>query len=107
MLDGFLLLGAFVAAFTGMGWLALAMNAHWRQVRQGLPSAATVRVLRSLGGSALFISLVLCLSVDHATMASLVWVMLLAVSATGIAFTLSWRPRLLALLAGWSSTSNT
>lgn len=99
MLDGWLLFAAFLATFLGMGWLALAMNSHWRQVSHGMPSARTVLMLRSLGGAALFVSLVLCLRVDHATMASLVWVMLLAVAAASIAFILALRPRLLAFLA--------
>lgn len=98
MLDGFLLLGAFLAVLTGMGWLALAMNSHWKQVCNGLPSARTVFVLRSLGGSALLASLLLCLSVDHASMATLVWVMLLAVAAASIAFTLTLRPHWLHFL---------
>lgn len=98
MHDGFLLLGAFVATLAGLGWLALAMNAHWKQVRNGLPSARIALLLRSLGGLALFVSLVLCLKVDHPSMASLVWVMLLAVAAVSIAFTLSLRPRWLGIL---------
>lgn len=106
MLDGFLLLGAFIATLIGMGWLALAMNAHWKQVFNGSPSATTSIVLRSLGGSALFVSLLLCLSVDHASMASLVWVMLLAASAMSIAFILSWRPRLLAPLIVWATPAS-
>ncbi|HEY0894258.1 MAG TPA: DUF3325 domain-containing protein [Cellvibrio sp.] len=106
MLDGFLLLGAFIATLTGMGWLALAMNAHWKQVCDGSPSATTSIVLRSLGGSALLVSLLLCLGVDHASMASLVWVMLLAASAMSIAFILTWRPRLLSLLVIWNAPAN-
>lgn len=106
MLDGFLLLGAFIATLTGMGWLALAMNAHWKQVCDGSPSATTSIVLRSLGGSALFVSLLLCLGVDHASMVSLVWVMLLAASAMSIAFILSWGPRLLSLLVIWNAPAN-
>lgn len=106
MLDGFLLLGAFLATLIGMGWLALAMNAHWKQVRNASLSANTVIVLRSLGCSALFVSLLLCLSVDHASMASLVWVMLLATAAMSIAFILSWRPRLLAPLIIWVAQAN-
>lgn len=98
MPDGFLLLGAFLATLMGLGWLALAMNAHWKQVRKGLPTPGTVLVLRSLGGSALFVSLLLCLKVDHASMASLVWVMLLATAAVSIAFTLTLRPQWLGFL---------
>lgn len=102
MLDGLLLLGSFVVTLTGFGWLALAMNAHWKQVRKGLPSTGTVLVLRMLGSTALFVSLMLCLSVDHASMASLVWVMLLATAAMIIAFTLTLRPRLLTPLVVWA-----
>lgn len=105
MHNGLLLLAAFLTTLIGMGWLALAMNAHWRQVRQGLPSANTIRALRILGGAALFVSLVLCLSVDHASMASLVWIMLLATAAMSIAFLLTWRPRVLAPLIFWAGFS--
>ncbi|ACE84258.1 DUF3325 domain-containing protein [Cellvibrio japonicus] len=96
-----LLLAAVILGICGMGWLALAMDSHWKQVRSGLPSPATVRLLRYLGGTSLFISLVFCLAVDHATMASLVWVMLLAVAALTIALVLAWQPRLLAPLVLW------
>jgi hypothetical protein len=99
MLDGLLLLCAFFATLIGMGWLALTLNTHWRQVCSGTPSANTVIAMRSLGSSALLISLLLCLSVDHASMASLVWVMLLAAAAMSIALTLSWRPQWLRVLA--------
>ncbi|KAF1691445.1 DUF3325 domain-containing protein [Pseudoxanthomonas koreensis] len=96
-----LLAAALGAGFAGMGWLALAMPAHARQV-WGAPAApATTRLLRVLGTLGLFASLLLCLAVDHPTMASLVWVMLLAGSALAVAFTLSWRPRWLGVLAPW------
>ena len=97
-----LLAFALVANTAGLAWLALAMDAHWKQVRgaQELSPRAGL-VLRLLGGSALFLSLVLCLLADHATMASLVWVMALAAAALAVAFTLSWRPRLLAPLVAW------
>ena len=55
----------------GMGWLALAMGVHWKQVREASP-----RSRRS--------------------------VMLLAVSAAGIAFVLSSRPKMLAPLIAFS-----
>lgn len=103
MPEGFLLFGAFFITLAGMGWLALAMNSHWKQVCAGLPSVNTVIALRSLGGSALFLSLLLCLSVDHASMAVLVWIMLLAAAAMSIAFALALRPRglrFLVLFAG-------
>lgn len=45
------------------------------------------------GASALAISFGLCLAAQHASMAVLVWLMLLALSAFGIAQCLAWRPR--------------
>lgn len=94
-MDNLLLLVAAILCVSGMAWLALAMDVHWKQVHSGAPSAQTVKALRVVGSISLFVSLVCCLLVDHATMASLVWVMLLAGAALTVAFTLSWRPRLL------------
>jgi hypothetical protein len=96
------LFAALVCSILGMAWLALAMDTHWRQVRstQG-PNRQTAILLRAVGSLALALSLILCLRTDHASMASLVWVMMLAGGALGVAFTLAWRPRLLAPLAAW------
>ena len=60
-----------------------------------------MRALRLLGTVGLGASLALCLAVDHASMAALVWVMGLAASALAVAFTLTWRPRWLAALMPW------
>jgi hypothetical protein len=54
--------------------------------------------MRCLGALALLASLLLCLRVDHASMAALVWVMGLVAAALLVAFTLSWKPRLLRAL---------
>lgn len=97
-----LLLGALGASTAGLGWLALALGEHWRQVRGAESrSAAKVRALRLLGAAALALSLLLCLSADHATIGALVWVMTLATGALAVAFTLAWRPRTLAPLVTW------
>jgi len=103
MPDSLLLMAAFVTATTGMGWLALAMDAHWNQVCTAPRSRRTILVLRALGSASLLGSLVLCLMADTATMAVLVWMMLLAVSAATITFVLGTRPRFLAPLIGVSS----
>lgn len=96
-----LLAAALGASVAGMGWLALAMPVHAQQV-WGTPAApATARILRVLGALGLSVSMLLCLAVDHPTMASLVWVMLLAAAALVVAFTLSWRARWLGVLAPW------
>lgn len=103
MRESLMLLAALACTVAGFGWLALAMENHWQQVR-GTPPAGrgTVLALRVLGTAALAGSLLICLEVDHASMASLVWVMALAASALAVAFMLSWRPRWLAPLAAWA-----
>ena len=102
MPDAMMLAAALAASVLGMAWLALAMETHWEQVRGTAPlPARTVRALRLLGTVGLGASLALCLAVDHASMAALVWVMGLAASALAVAFTLSWRPRWLAVLMPW------
>lgn len=88
-----LLLGAFVAALVGMGWFALSLDSHWEQVRgRAQQPVSVIRRLRVLGSLGLAVSLGLCLEVDHASMATLVWVMMLAAAAVTVAFTLTWRP---------------
>lgn len=102
MPESLLLLLAVLWSLAGMGWLALALDVHWKQVRGTAPRGplTTAGRLRALAGLALFGALLLCLKVDHATMASLVWVMVLAGAALAIAFTLAWRPHWLAPLLG-------
>lgn len=100
--DSVLLTSSFVSCVAGFGWLALSMDVHWRQVREGAgPSSRSRLLLRLFGAIALSVSLMLCLAVDHASMASLVWVMTLAAAALTVAFTLSSRPRCLAPLITW------
>lgn len=105
MPDGVVLLAAMLANLVGMGWLALAMDVHARQVGDPVPcTPAATRRLRGLGATSLAASLGLCLAVDHPSMAVLVWVMALAAAALAIAFTLSWRASWLRLLSpriGW------
>lgn len=92
---------AAACALAGMGWCALALPAHALQARGGVPSPAQRTGLRAAGGAALLLSLAACLAVDHASMAVLVWAMLLAVSAMAVAFVLATRPRWLGWLAPW------
>jgi hypothetical protein len=93
---------ALAATTLGLAWLSLAMDVHWQQVRgaqRATPGAVTT--LRVAGSLALLASLILCFTADHASMAPLVWVMALAGGALLVAFTLAWRPRLLAPLVAW------
>jgi len=100
--DALLLAAALAANVIGLGWFAVSMEVHWEQVRGAEPQARrTVVQLRWLGALGVFASLLLCLAVDHASMASLVWFMTLAGGALAIAFTLSWRPRVLRPLVAW------
>lgn len=100
MPDSLLMVAAFVCTTVGMGWLALAMDVHWNQVTAAPRSRRTILAMRVLGAASLLGSLILCLLADTATMAALVWMMLLAISAATIAFVLSTRPRILAPLTG-------
>ncbi len=100
--DPLLLAGGLLICIAGFAWLALAMDVHWQQVRaDAAPGRSMKRGLRVLGGAAIAISLWLCLAVDHATMASLVWFMTLTASALTVAFVLTWRPRWLTPLVIW------
>lgn len=102
LMDVLLLCAALAAAVAGMGWLALAKDVHWEQVCGAArpPSTAQLRRMRWLGSAGLAASLALCLAVDHASMAALVWAMALAAAALLVTFTLSWRPQWLRWLAG-------
>jgi uncharacterized membrane protein len=94
MSEAALLVLAALCSLAGMAAFALAMPTHWAQVagaRAPLSPAAQAR-LRQTGALALAASLGLCLVADHPSMAVLVWVMLLAVSAAGVAMWLSRRP---------------
>lgn len=94
-------LAAYLSGVAGLGWMALAMEPHWQQLRGAQPlTRGVARSLRVLGTVGIALSLAICLRVDHASMAVLVWVMVLAAAALTVAFTLSWRPWLLAPLAG-------
>lgn len=104
MSEALLFFFALLSCATGFAWLALAMEPHWRQVRNDdpLPNSA-VLVLRVLGAIALVASLVLCSLADHPSMVALVWPMVLAVGALLVAFTLAWKPRAFVPLVAWLS----
>jgi hypothetical protein len=102
MPEALLLVAALFSCMLGLAWLALTLDAHWQQVRGSQPLPKTmVPVLRVLGAAALFMSLLLCFSVDHPSMAALVWIMSLAVAALVVTFTFTWRPRTFAPLVIW------
>ena len=99
MPDALILFGAYLVAVAGMGRLALTLETHWKQTYGATPCPPSlVKRLRVSGAFALGAALMLCLAVDHASMAVLVWIMLLAVAAATIAALLTWQPRVLRLL---------
>ncbi|HKU42024.1 MAG TPA: DUF3325 domain-containing protein [Polyangiales bacterium] len=101
MADGLLRAAALLLCTCGMAWLALAMRPHWQQVRGAAPlSAAAVRRLRCSAAGAHLAAFATFSSADQLSMAVLVWVMALALSAACVAFTLAYRPGWLAWLAG-------
>lgn len=94
-----LLIAAVALSTIGMACLALAMETHWEQVQGSTSPRCAVLRLRVLGICGLAAALALCLRVDHASMAALVWVMVLTASALAVAFALTWRPHWLRALA--------
>ncbi|WP_437723808.1 DUF3325 domain-containing protein [Sorangium sp. So ce861] len=100
MSDLTLLTATFVCAVCGMAWLALAMKPHWAQVQSAKPhTAAVARRLRVAGVVALLLSLAASLGADHPSMAVLVWVMTLSVSAVIVAMALAYWPKCLIWLS--------
>lgn len=98
MTEAMWLSAAVVTVIVGMGWLALAYQSHWQQVfptNQHQPNSVA---LKWAGWSFLLMSGVCCFIADHPTMAALVWVMLLAVSAMLVAIILSHQPALLRMI---------
>lgn len=93
MSSGASLFFALTFSTTGLVWLAAAMEVHWEQIK-GMRSYRRGRAfrLRAQGIASLLVSLWLCMSADHASMAALVWIMSLAAAALAVALTLAWRP---------------
>jgi len=94
MPESLLILAAGWCALLAAGWLALSDDSHWHEVfgKATALSAGTRRSLRWRATTACLTALCLALAADHASMAVLVWIMLLSGSALIIALTLSWRP---------------
>ncbi|GAA3973889.1 DUF3325 domain-containing protein [Allohahella marinimesophila] len=97
MSESLYLLAAFISAFTGMAWLALAMPVHWHQVHEQGKTRPATSAMRGTGSVMLILAGVFCLLADHASMAVLVWFMLLTLSAVLVAWLLARRPALFRL----------
>ncbi|ADV27726.1 hypothetical protein Psesu_1885 [Pseudoxanthomonas suwonensis 11-1] len=105
MPDAVLHLATLLGCVVGLGWLALAMEAHARQAWGRALAPGQARLLRVLGGVALAAALLAALAADHASMAVLVWVMALAAGALAVAFTLAWRARWMRWLVPWAGAA--
>ena len=102
MFERLLLVAALACCTCGMAWFALSINEHWQKVRGTPPlPRRTQRQLRCMGVAAMLASLLLCLRVDHVSMASLVWLMSIIPAILIVAFTLAWRPHWLSWLVVW------
>jgi len=89
--DALLLTLALGASCAGQACLALSLESHWRQA--GAPGRRPPAVrMRATGAGLLVVALMLCLAVNHPSIAALVWIMMNAVAATSVAATLAWRP---------------
>lgn len=98
MTEALWLIAAAIAALAGMGWLALTLQPHRKQVFPAELQAVATRRLKMLGWSFLLLSAVFCFQADHPSMAVLVWVMLQAFAAMLVAMMLSRRPAILRLI---------
>lgn len=93
-----------VAVLLALACFAVSMRPHWRQLRCPEPQPPRlVFALRVTGSLALAASFLLCLATAHASMAVLLWVMLLAFGAVTVAMLLAWWPN--ATPAGKSATA--
>jgi len=91
----FWLILATLLMFLSMGWFALSLSAHQKQVNQsaiGHSQKPKSAHFKWVGWIALLLSGICCLQADHPSMAVLVWLMLIACSAFSIAMILSFRP---------------
>lgn len=104
MVEALTLCLAALFAFAGMGWLALSLDVHWRQIfgRQVTLDNNAIKGLRWIGWAGLLLSAACCFIADRPSMAVLVWVMLLAGAATSVALLLAWRAHWLRPLAFWN-----
>lgn len=95
-----LLLLAVGASYCGFACLALAMPDYWQQAGGDVSRQPPQRRLRLTGAALLAAMLALCLWRDGPGFGALLWGVLLTAGAIAVAFTLTWRPRLLAVVTG-------
>ncbi|MBB1335607.1 DUF3325 domain-containing protein [Pseudoalteromonas sp. SR44-5] len=90
------LIASFVCAYVGFSCWAISQTQHWRTVIGGpFPNQGTVRAQRFIGIFMVALSLILAVFNDGFSFGALVWVLILSLAATLVAFSLVWCPRLL------------
>lgn len=87
-----------IACFLGLSALALAMKTHWQQVFVVPFTPLMQKCLRVFGVAAVALSAFFCGRADHPSMAVLVWLMLLALSAFVVALLLNRWPAVFRLI---------
>lgn len=92
-----LLITATAAGYLAFACLALAMPRHWSAATGRRDAAAPPRRrLRRLGFALLAGACGLCVGRDGPAFGSLLWLVLMSVTAVALALTLAWRPHWLA-----------
>lgn len=97
MNETFWLIAGAASSFLAMVWFSMAMQLNCKQVfgREAKPKA---ELLRSLAVLALVISGLCCLQADHISVAILVWVMNVIMSAFGASMLLSYSKTVIRIL---------
>jgi hypothetical protein len=89
-----LLLAAFLVAYAGFAYIALAMEEHWERLGHDPHELEEVRPwLRAAGAFLLLLAYLLCFWFDGPAFGSLLWGVLISVAAIAVAFTLTWWPQ--------------
>ena len=90
-----------LSAYFGFAFLAVSQTRHWQAVGgdASKPSRLDRRLLRSFGIGFLLSALGAALVRDRPSFGVLLWATTISIAALTVAFTLSWRPRLLRPLA--------
>ena len=89
------LISAIIITGMAMGWMALSKPTHWKQVEKNAPAVTRLRVA---GWIALLLSAICSLKADHASMAVLVWLMLISAASISTGMVLSMKPSWLRIL---------
>jgi len=89
-----------ICCYFAMAWFSFAIKSHWQQVTSGQElTGGKIKLYRVLGGIFLVIALVLCFLADNVSIAVLVWIMSTTAASIAVAFTLSYKPSWLRILA--------